>query len=113
MWLEWFGHRFHLNQTCGTFFGQSYLINLATIYQVDNRFIRISNISATLLLRMLSSCSVVIKSFEHLHFSALGVEISHLHVGKMNSAIHSRRGLVYDHNNPIYHMENKLKVYYT
>ena len=53
------------------------------IYQVENRFIRISNISAT--------------AFDHLHFSDPVVEISDRHVenviflGKTNTAIHGPR----------------------
>ena len=39
-------------------------------------------ITFQLLLRMLSTFLAVIKSYEHLHFSVLGVEISHRHVEK-------------------------------
>ena len=65
-----------------------YIEAWVAIYQVDNRFIRISNISFSA--HFLQS----LKSYEHLHFSDPVVDISDRHVenviflGKTNTAIH-------------------------
>ena len=69
-----------------------YIEALVSIYHVENRFIRISNISAIATLAQL----IFLKSYEHLHFSDPVVEISDHHVenvislGNTIMAIHGR-----------------------